>query len=155
MQENALLRNLMQAMFLIVLPSVIAPAIQVGEVIGSMGEQEFTIGQKVRIIRCETWQGGICTIIARSKRHPMMYKLKEHGWRAADEIKPVGEMMDYEQVKVIIESRLKQWEQALDEAADHADNTVILSFEASASAARVILQDLETAYSILKAQNNG
>src|SRR5579862_3585168 len=52
-------------------------------------EQEFTIGQQVRITRSETWQGDICTITKRSKRDPHMYWLKEHGWRRSDEIEPV------------------------------------------------------------------
>lgn len=62
-------------------------------------------------------------------------------------------MMDYEQIKAIIEARLKQWERALGSAeAARADMTVTVAFEAGAVAARIILQDLETAYGILEAQ---
>jgi hypothetical protein len=52
------------------------------------GTKEFAIGQRVRIIRYETWQGDICTITRQSKRNPNMYWLKEHGWRRCDEIEP-------------------------------------------------------------------
>ena len=59
--------------------------------------------------------------------------------------------MDYEQIKAIIEARLKQWEQALKEAdARDADLTVILALDASCSAAKIILQDIEAAYGILE-----
>ena len=55
--------------------------------------------------------------------------------------------MDYEQIRVIIETRIKEWERALKEAdARDADLTVILALDASAAAARIILQDIETAY---------
>lgn len=54
-----------------------------------LGKREFAIGQKVRIIRRETWQGDICTITRRSKQNPNMYWLKEHGWRRSDEIEAI------------------------------------------------------------------
>lgn len=49
-------------------------------------KQEFAIGQKVRIIRPETWQGRICTITKQAEDDPNMYWLEEHGWRHTDEI---------------------------------------------------------------------
>ena len=55
---------------------------------GLLGKLEFAIGQKIRITRCETWQGAICTITRRSDQNPNMYWLKEHGWRRGDEIEP-------------------------------------------------------------------
>lgn len=56
---------------------------------GLLGTREFIIGQKVRIIRRETWYGRICTITQRDKDNPNMYWLKEHGWRRCDEIESV------------------------------------------------------------------
>lgn len=50
------------------------------------GTREFALGQKVRIIRRETWYGAICTITRKSHHNPNMYWLKEHGWRRCDEI---------------------------------------------------------------------
>lgn len=55
--------------------------------------------------------------------------------------------MDYEQIKAIIEARIKEWEKALKEAdARNADITVTIAFEASVGAAKIILQDIEAAY---------
>lgn len=65
-------------------------SIMCSECQGLVGKREFAIGQKVRIIRSETWQGDICTITRKSERNPNMYWLKEHGWRRCDEIEPVG-----------------------------------------------------------------
>ncbi len=42
-----------------------------------LGKRLFSLGQKVRIIRRETWYGEVCTITRRSKRNPNMYWLKE------------------------------------------------------------------------------
>ena len=55
--------------------------------------------------------------------------------------------MELEQIRTIIEQRREQWERALKHAeATHAEFMVIITFDASATAARVILQDIETAY---------
>lgn len=60
-----------------------------GECKKLLGTREFTIGEKVKIIREESWQGEICTITIRGKRNSNMYWLKEHGWRRCDEIEHI------------------------------------------------------------------
>lgn len=59
------------------------------ECIALLGKREFAIGQKVVIIRNETWKGRICTITLHAVQNPNMYWLKEHGWRRCDEIEAV------------------------------------------------------------------
>ncbi len=63
--------------------------------------------------------------------------------------------LDYEQVKAIIEVRIDEWNHLLKHAdARNADITVTIAFEASVGAARIILQDIETAYGIRSAQKD-
>lgn len=62
-------------------------------------------------------------------------------------VSAVGEIMDYEQIKAIIDVRIKEWNYLIKQAdARNADITVTIAFEASVGAARIILQDIEAAY---------
>jgi hypothetical protein len=86
-----------------------------------MSEREFAIGQQVRIIRKETWQGRICTVLQRSEEEPDMYYLHPHGWRRYDEIEAVtqtsiGDEMELENKYLVlkradIEAALSKQEQ--------------------------------------------
>lgn len=63
--------------------------------------------------------------------------------------------MDYKQVKAIIEARIKEWNHLLKHAdARNANITMMITLEASVGAAKIILQDMETSYSILEAQKD-
>lgn len=55
----------------------------------ALPRKAFAIGEQVRIIRRETWQGITDTITRKDEQNPHMYWLKEYGWRRSDEIEPV------------------------------------------------------------------
>ncbi len=65
--------------------------------------------------------------------------------------------MEYEQVKVIILARLKQWKEAQEIAHDTKDTGVAYfslgQVQTAGYFCKAILQDLETAFSILEKDN--